>query len=245
MTKMIKRHTKGALRMHWFNAACWFTLVLTGLGLLDNEFLQPVGMWFVNFWRAIGLQGSDLLVIHATTGAIWITVYTLYVFIRFRSEALFFLGQVTRFNPKDDIVWIIRKSLTLVLGPGLMRKLGLDPTLPPQGFYNAGQKMFAVPAVLGSLGLMATGIILLLSRSWTGDIAIVQWAIAIHYLCFMLVILGLPVHIYMATIAPGEGPAFRSMITGSAPEDFVKHHNPLWYEQLQAKEKGAQANAEA
>lgn len=41
-----------------------------------------------------------------------------------------------------------------------MRRLGLDPELPPQGFYNAGQKLVAVIAVLCSLGLALTGLIL-------------------------------------------------------------------------------------
>ncbi len=34
----------------------------------------------------------------------------------------------------------------------------------------------------------------------------------------------LPVHIYMAALAPGEGPALRSMFTGYVPESHVQHH---------------------
>lgn len=42
----------------------------------------------------------------------------------------------------------------------------------------------------------------------------------------------LPVHIYMAALAPGEGPALRSMFTSYVPESHVQHHNPLWFEAL-------------
>ena len=36
----------------------------------------------------------------------------------------------------------------------------------------------------------------------------------------------------MAALAPGEGPALRSMFTGFVPEDFVRRHNPLWFKKL-------------
>lgn len=41
-----------------------------------------------------------------------------------------------------------------------MRSMGLDPALPPQGFYNAGQKLAAVAAVLCSVGLALSGLFL-------------------------------------------------------------------------------------
>ena len=39
----------------------------------------------------------------------------------------------------------------------------------------------------------------------------------------------------MAAFAPGEGPALRSMFSGFIPVTFIRHHNPLWYEQLVRK----------
>ena len=50
----------------------------------------------------------------------------------------------------------------------------------------------------------------------------------------------LPVHIYMAALAPSEGPALRSMFTGYVPESHVQHHNPLWFEALKKKQIKAQ-----
>jgi len=109
-----------------------------------------------------------------------------------------------------------------------MRRLGLNPELPPQGFYNAGQKLFAIAAVAGSLGLVLSGVLLALSRGLTDAENLVQWALFVHLACAGIVAVGLPVHIYMAALAPGEGPALRSMFTGQVPEAFARHHNPLW-----------------
>lgn len=51
----------------------------------------------------------------------------------------------------------------------------------------------------------------------------------------------LPIHIYMAALAPGEGPVLRSMLTGFVPLRHVEEHNPLWYARL--KEEGKIAKA--
>ena len=232
---MIKRHSKGAIFMHWFNAFCWITLLASGFGLLDNAGLQPVGMWWAGFWNTL-FQGSSLLVLHATIGVVWACVYALYALVRLRGETLPFVSEVTSFSFPRDLHWLMRKILVLTLGPDFMRKRGMEPELPEQGFYNAGQKMFAVPAVLGSLCLVATGLILLASRAWPTGGEVVRWALMFHFAGAAMVALGLPVHIYMATIAPGEGPAFKSMFTGEVPEEFARHHNRLWYDSVKGKE---------
>ena len=54
-------------------------------------------------------------------------------------------------------------------------------------------------------------------------------------LCAGVMAVVLPIHIYMAAFAPGEGPALRSMFSGFIPVTFIRHHNPLWYEQLVRK----------
>ena len=228
---MIRRHSSWAIFMHWFNAACWITLLFSGFALIDNPELQPIGMWYVDFWHAL-LNPQDILVLHVTLGVVWSVVYAVYTLLRLNSEVMPFLREICSFDLRSDLTWLQRKVLHLTAGEEAMRRKNMATELPPQGFYNAGQKMFAVPAVLCSLGLVATGGIMLLSRSWPGGSEVVQWAIGLHFLFAALVALGLPVHIYMATFAPGEGPAFRSMFTGYVPREFARHHNTLWYNKV-------------
>lgn len=126
-----------------------------------------------------------------------------------------------------------------------MKRLGLDPTLPPQGFYNAGQKMVAVIAILASLGLAVTGLVL---GFCSGNSALavsqkaLQYCLVIHFACAGLMAIFLPVHIYMAALAPGEGPALCSMLTGLVPLKHVCEHNPLWYAELKQSGKMVQTD---
>lgn len=233
---MIRRHSPSAIFMHWFNAVCWFFLLGSGLALLRNPAMQPVGQWWVHLWA--GSFGEEtLLFLHLATGCVWLAVYTLYVLLRARADVLPFLREIIRISPVADAVWCVRKGCCLVLGPAVMKKLGLNPDLPPQGFYNAGQKLVAVVAVLGSLGLAVTGLwltalVLRLMPDPATVTVYTQWVMAGHFACAAVVAVFLPVHIYMAAFAPGEGPALRSMLSGMISVNFVYHHNPLWYKEL-------------
>ena len=203
---MIRRHSATAIFMHWYNAACWLLLLFTGFALLANPLMQPVGDWWSSLWTgAFGALG--LLRLHVVVGMAWIVLYAAYLLVRARAEALPFLKEITDLHIGSDLVWCLRKGLWLVLGERLMRRLGLDPELPPQGFYNAGQKLVAIIAVLCSLGLALTGLILVFASGRPGTEGLLQICLLAHFCCAGLMAVFLPVHIYMAAFAPGEAPA--------------------------------------
>lgn len=237
--KTIRRHSVSAIFMHWHNAACWILLLFTGFGLLANPFMQPVGDWWSAAWN--GLFGPlGLLRLHVLTGLLWIVMYAIYLGFKARTEARAFLREITDLHPASDLVWCLRKGLWLILGEKLMRRMGLNPELPPQGFYNAGQKLVACLAVLCSLGLAATGLVLTFAANRPGTESLLQWCLLIHLICAGLMAVFLPVHIYMAAFAPGEGPALRSMFTGFVPLEHIRHHNPLWYAKLRPEDERPQ-----
>ena len=138
---MIRRHSATAIFMHWYNAACWLLLLFTGFALLANPLMQPVGDVVAvpcgpgrsARWGCSGCTSSWAWRGSSCTAA--------YLLVRARAEALPFLKEITDLHIGSDLVWCLRKGLWLVLGERLMRRLGLDPELPPQGFYNAGQKL--------------------------------------------------------------------------------------------------------
>lgn len=231
---MIRRHLASAIFMHWFNALCWLLLLFTGFGMLANPAMQPVGLWWSSWWTGIA-GASFLLDGHVTIGAAWIALYLLFLLTRFRSVAVPFLREITSLSLVQDLTWCARKGLLLTLGAKGMRRLGLEPSLPPQGFYNAGQKLAALAAVGCSLGLAVTGCALVFFAGRPGAESLLQTCLLIHFLCAGLMAVVLPVHIYMAALAPGESPALRSMFTGFAPAEFVRRHNPLWFASLAAR----------
>ena len=179
---MIRRHSATAIFMHWYNAACWLLLLFTGFALLANPLMQPVGDWWSSLWTgAFGALG--LLRLHVVVGMAWIVLYAAYLLVRARAEALPFLKEITDLHIGSDLVWCLRKGLWLVLGERLMRRLGLDPELPPQGFYNAGQKLVAIIAVLCSLGLALTGLILVFASGRPGTEGLLQICLLAHFCC--------------------------------------------------------------
>ena len=230
----IKRHDKINIFMHWFNAVCWIFLLLTGLGLIKNPDLQILGGGWANMMHNVFGSGEALLAVHIAAGFIWSGGFILYSIIFCKKHVIPFVKEVLTVSPYQDTMWLIKKGIYMTLGNKMLKRLGLDPHLPDQGFYNVGQKIFAIPSLFGGIIIAVTGFIMVVSDKWITDTGIVQWAILIHFVTVMLVFAGLFIHVYMAGIAAGEKPAFISMFTGTVPEDYAEHHHKLWYDKLKS-----------
>ena len=165
---MIRRHSLSAVCMHWFNAFCWIALLFTGFALLAQPgSCSPWATW----WSSISWTGAfgALRAAQAATsldrhrrGS---SVYAAYLHRPgcAAAEALPFLKEVfSRSAHRPPImVWCLRKGYApRPRGNGSCAASGSTPTLPPQGFYNAGQKLAAVAAVLCSVGLALSGLFL-------------------------------------------------------------------------------------
>ena len=230
----LKRHDPSDIRIHWFNAACWLVLLVTGLGLIKNEKLSPLGAWLPDALRALfgggSAGGAVLLLLHEAVGLAWLAGLLWYALANGRGAA-FFLREVFSVRP-GDLRWMLRKMGRMTLGVG--------GELPPQGYYNMGQKAFAQVSVLGGILIGLSGMVLLPADKLLPASAtlLVGWAVTLHSLAVGLVFAGLLVHIYMAAISPEERPGFRSMFTGTVPEDYARHHHGLWVEALDKGETG-------
>jgi formate dehydrogenase subunit gamma len=231
----IHRHTRLSIFMHWFNAGCWIFLMLTGLGLIRNDDLQPFTSWPIMLRNLFG-GGANLLLSHEIIGLTWAGGFLLYGIIRLKSDVLPFIREIFTVDIRRDFLWLITKGIQMTLGYRALgvisEKFGFSPGIPDQGFYNVGQKIFAVPAVFGGMVIAASGIMMMLSQIGMVSTAPVQWAILIHFTAVGLVFAGLLIHVFMASIAAGEQPAFISMFTGTVPEDYAQHHHKLWLDEL-------------
>ncbi|MFP4316502.1 MAG: formate dehydrogenase subunit gamma [Desulfovibrionales bacterium] len=232
MERQLKRHTRWDIFIHWFNALCWLVLLPTGIGLIQNEQLNPLGGWFPAAMRDLVGGGANLLLFHQVVGIIWVAGFVAYMIFNVRGT-LFFLKEIFTVSPVRDTKWLVKKQIQMTLGTKWLKRLGMDPTIPEQGFYNMGQKVFAQLAVVGSVIIAITGVIMILSQTMLANEStwMVSWSIMLHYLFAGLVFAGLLVHVYMAGIAREERPAFKSMFTGTVPESYAKHHHRIWYDQ--------------
>ena len=117
----------------------------------------------------------------------------------------------------DDIGWFIR-------GGGYFSR---NAVVPPQGRLNAGQKLFALFVVFAGSAISASGLVIWLMpgvRKW------ILISHLVHNISFDLMIIAVPLHIYLATLAnPGT---FRIMIYGTVPLEWAKKRHAKWVQKM-------------
>jgi hypothetical protein len=231
---MIKKHHVAIILLHWFNAITWLIELTTGAALIQSEHFRFVPVWFVVMITEVFGTRANLLRFHIAAGLTWITVFAVYAIFGWRT---YFHQEVLEREvalDQDDFNWL-RIRLLRILGRS-------GEQLPPQGIYNAGQKLFALMVYIMIPVIMGTGLVM--AFHW-GSMTVVGWAVVLHFTAVAVVVSGLMIHVYMGAVFPEEKPAFFSMITGMVPEEFAyKHHHKWWKEVKMLEELHAAGQAE-
>ncbi len=146
-------------------------------------------------------------------GNAWADTFHLWFGIVFAISLVFtitsYIGEALSFD-EDDKKWLS------VLG-GYFDK---SAEVPPSGKMNMGQKIFYLVVVVFCGGLISiTGFMLLLGSGMV-------FAQFVHALTFMVMVIAMPLHIYLATAAnPGT---FRIMTRGTVSLNFAKKKYAKW-----------------
>ena len=118
-----------------------------------------------------------LLKLHVTWGLLW-ALLIVPSFIVLKHGGIEALREIRL--RMDDVRWIMRKPLVM---------LGLNSKpLPPQDKYNAGQKVFALSALLGTATIIGTGLVMTFHL---GSPEVIRAAIMVHKLAILLALVGL------------------------------------------------------
>ena len=174
MPRYVERFNTAERVLHWFVAASFFTLLLSGLGLYSRL--------FHNVFAFFG-GGEGAILVHKYAGLIFF----------FSSLLLFFnhAKDVCSFDDAD-------REWFRVLG-GYLSK---DPDHIDSGKFNAGQKIFGIFMAVSTLLLGITGIINWWPQSFPR--AIVQLSLLLHGLLFVVFVMLMVVHVYLTTVGnPG------------------------------------------
>jgi formate dehydrogenase gamma subunit len=221
----IKKHDVAMVWLHWWNASVWFLEVATGLALITSRYFRVAPEWYVSIVQGIFGTRANLLQFHVALGLLWISVYLVYGVFGFRTYLSREVLQKEIALDRDDLRWLIVRTLGI---------LGLsDEPLPPQGVYNAGQKLFGLMVYAMIPLVMLSGLVMSfhLGGTW-----LVGWAVVLHFAAVGAVVSGLMVHVYMAAVFPEEKPAFFSMITGSVHELYAYSHHFKWWREVKLEE---------
>jgi formate dehydrogenase subunit gamma len=224
--RQIKKHHVAIVLLHWFNATTWLLELSTGAGLIVSPNYRFAPIWYLQMMDGIFGSRANMLRFHIAVGLTWITVFLVYAIFGFRNYLHTEVLQHEIGLDADDVRWLKIRTLMLV---GRTQE-----HLPPQGVYNAGQKLFALLVYSAVPIIMLTG--LTMTFHWFGT-AIVAWAMVMHYFAVGMVVSGLMIHVYMGAVFPEEKPAFYSMITGTVNELYAYHHHFKWWREVKVQEQ--------
>lgn len=226
LQRQIKKHHIATILLHWFNATAWLFELVTGVALVTSRSFRVAPEWYLALAGGIfGTQGN-MLRFHVALGLTWIGVFLVYGVFGVRT---YLSAEVLRKEialDEDDFRWLTVRVLGI---------LGLSKApLPPQGIYNAGQKLFAVMVYAMLPVVMASGVVMAFHLFGAQAVA---WAIVLHFAAVGLVVSGLMIHVYMGAVFPEEKPAFFSMITGTVNELFAYTHHFKWWREVKLEER--------
>ena len=224
--RQIKKHHVAIILLHWFNATVWLTELATGAALISSPHFRIAPLWYIAIVQGFFGSRAHMLWFHIAVGITWICVFAIYGTFGFRTYLRREVMQREIALDWDDFVWLIVR---------LLRMLGRsDDPLPPQGVYNAGQKLFALMVYAMIPIVMLTGLVMAFHL---GGTALVAWAVALHFVAVGMVFSGLMIHVYMGAVFPEEKPAFFSMITGMVNELYAYRHHFKWWKEVKMQER--------
>jgi formate dehydrogenase subunit gamma len=231
----IKKHHVAIVLLHWFNAIVWAFELATGSALIVAPSYRFMPQWYLTFMEELFGTRANLLRAHIAFGMTWMIVFLVYAIFGWRD---YLHTEVLRKEvglDEDDFSWL-RVRLLLLLNR-------TKEPLPPQGAYNAGQKLYALMVYVMIPVIMITGLIM----TFHIGTVLVQWAMLLHFLAVGSVVSGLMIHVYMGAVFPEERPAFYSMITGMVDELYAYRHHFKWWREVKIlqREWECEQNAQA
>jgi len=210
----VQRFNRTERWAHWTSAAGFFALLFSGGLMLVTESPAIPGRRWANILLGIHLAGAALYILGPA--AAWL-------FGDRRSWRRWVTAALdVRFS---DFRWLLTQPAAVV-------RRGL--ALPPQGRFNAGQRINIWAQLAIKVGLLVSGLVILIEQGQ------LFWV----YVHIGLTIAALPLlagHVYLALLHPDTRPGFSGMVSGWVDATWARHHHQLWYDRLgpEAFERGA------
>jgi len=209
--EQVQRYSFVERAYHWIDALAYTYLLLTGLALFTP----------LLYWLAYVLGGpSTIRFWHPWVGLVY---FASILFMQSKWK-----GDMAPI-PEDE-AW--DKNLKYYIQ-------NQDDKMPPQGRFNAGQKMFWKGMFWCSLLLLISGIVLWFPEviSQNPKLQGFHWLLtlcAFFHAVVALVTIGLfIIHVYMSVwMTPGST---KAMMDGSVSSNWARAHHRLWYEKVMGR----------
>jgi formate dehydrogenase subunit gamma len=216
----VQRFNRTQRALHWSHSITFFILLATGVIL----WVKPIGEAVSN--HLLVLQ------IHEYTAIFYISGPLIWLLLGNRRSLIRDIKTFDEWDD-DDVEWL---KQSLRYGPS-------DKDLPPQGRFNAGQKLNGILTIAATVGFIVTGIIMWRPPyiaphlpSWLFSDQLSNNAVFLHQLLTLVCIPLLLGHIYLAAISRATRPALSTIIDGTVPLSYARAHHSKWAAELEGQQ---------
>jgi formate dehydrogenase subunit gamma len=203
----VRRFTRTERGVHWIQATGFLILLITGFALSLPQIESAIG--HRELMREIHLSSAFLFAFGPTIVAL----------AGDRGSLAQDLKSVDVWDA-DDLRWLIPFPI--------LRLFGI--ATPPQGRFNAGQKLNAIFVAWCTITFTLTGLILWQNRRFPLDV--VSKSNDIHTLLAYIALAAFLAHLFLATAYPQTKHSFRAITQGWVRADWAKQHHSKWFSAL-------------
>ena len=212
-TTTIRRFNFTERGLHWTHAVSFLLLLLTGCFLYFPALSELAGRLYI--------AHLTILDVHVALGAFYIGGPLLWWLLGDRRALRRDLHELDVWD--DDDVEFLKSPLAVVEGYA-----------PPQGRFNAGQKVNTILLGAAAIGFGITGVIMWQSNTHIFPAWAVQGSVNLHDILAILTAALAIGHIYLAALHPTTRPGLSGMFSGYVDRTWARHHHPKWVDQEEA-----------
>jgi formate dehydrogenase subunit gamma len=199
----VPRFTRTERSVHWTQAVSFLVLLLSGFALQLPAIEAVIG------------QRALLREIHLSAAFFFFFGPAIVALAGDRRSIGVDVAAVDVWDA-DDLRWLIPFPLLRLFGV----------RTPPQGRFNAGQKLNALFVVWSTLTFTVSGLIMWQNRRFSLDL--VHQANIIHTALAYLALAAFLGHLFLATVYPRTRHSFRAITQGWVRVDWAQHHHLKW-----------------
>jgi formate dehydrogenase subunit gamma len=203
LPERVSRFTRTERAVHWVQAISFLSLLVTGFALS----IPAVESWFGH--RAL------LREIHLSSAFFFFFGPAVVALAGDRRSVAQDVAAVDTWD-SDDLRWLVPFPILRLFGV----------STPPQGRFNAGQKLNAIFVTWSVLVFSMTGLVLWQNRRFPSDL--VSRSNTIHTLLAYLALGAFLGHFYLATGDRKTRHSFRAITQGWIRSDWAQEHHPKW-----------------
>ncbi len=214
-SRYIKRFSASARIAHWLQFLAFTVLLGTG-AFLYTSVLQAF---------AIGEAGTAARLSHRIAAVVFMICPLIYL-----------IGDVRGFfdSLRAAFAWGPSDFNWLRSGWAYYTK-GSEVDIPPQGRYNAGQKLNILVQIIIFILFVVTGLIMWFGPTLLNVSAnVFLWAVIIHDLSVTVALAFFFLHLYLVAIHPFTRESITAMFEGVVTREYAEEHHAKWYEEVKA-----------